>query len=318
MSASPERQIHATRGGSPASSHPADQVPREALLRLNRPALGRWLWAVTVDWSLIAGSMLLVARYSHPFSWFLALFVIGSRQHAISILGHEAVHRAVSRRRWLNDGLAQVACFWPVASDLEAYGKFHLGHHKHLNAPQDPEMEYRLLGAPGWDLPRTRRGVALRFVLDLCGLGAFEVLRILRFTAPRSMRAAVGPVAMWGLAAAAAVLSGKLWVFGLYFASFFTGFAAVWRFRCWLEHLGTDDTHRIALPRWQAFWLAPHNAWLHWEHHHWAGVPCFNLPKLRELATGTPIMTVPELLLSYERSTPVRSGEPSALAQSGF
>src|SRR6185369_6198964 len=96
---------------------PEGKVSRERLAELNRPALGRWLLALAFDWGLIAATMVAVhLLHHHPLAWAAALIVIGTRQHAISILGHEAVHRSVSRKRWLNDTLAQVACFWPMAS----------------------------------------------------------------------------------------------------------------------------------------------------------------------------------------------------------
>lgn len=295
-------------------------VPREVLAALSRPAPLRWGIAIALDWGVIAAALIAAHRIDHPVTWALALIVIGSRQHAISILGHDAVHRAITRRRAINDGLAQVLCFWPLASDLGSYADFHLGHHKHLNAALDPEMEYRRKGAPGWDLPCARRRVALRFVLDLCGLGALEVMRILSMTRPRKLVDAIGPVIWWIIAALIAWRTGTLWVLGVYIASFLTGFSAVWRWRCWIEHLGTDDTHRIWMPPWLALWLAPHNVWMHWEHHHWAGVPCWNLPRLRAHANGPAIQSVGELFLGYERSASFTSGTPtrsSRLAREG-
>jgi fatty acid desaturase len=309
-------QMDAVRGrledsaaGDAVSDH--RMVPREVLAALSRPAPARWGLAIAVDWGVIAAAMIAAHRIGHPVTWALALIVIGSRQHAISILGHDAVHRAITRRRAINDGLAQVLCFWPMMSNLGAYAEFHLGHHKHLNTALDPEMTYRHKGAPGWDLPCTRRRVALRFMLDLCGFGTLEMMRILSMTRPRSVAAAIGPALWWGVAALIAWRTGALWAIAVYAASFLTGFSAVWRWRCWIEHLGTDDTHRIAVPWWQALWMAPHNVWMHWEHHHWAGVPCWKLPRLRARAAGHAVQHVGELFLAYERSAPFLSGAPT-------
>ena len=49
------------------------------------------------------------------------------------------------------------------------------------------------------------------------------------------------------------------------------------RLRLWLEHQGTPETHRLHLNFWQAALLAPHNSWLHWEHHTWPTIPYHRL-----------------------------------------
>ena len=42
--------------------------------------------AMVIDWSLILGTIFCCIQYFHPITYFLALIVIGSRMHALTIL----------------------------------------------------------------------------------------------------------------------------------------------------------------------------------------------------------------------------------------
>ncbi|HEX5717824.1 MAG TPA: fatty acid desaturase [Thermoanaerobaculia bacterium] len=298
-----------------ASSHEpvrprAQSLPRDVFQKLLRLNPWRWCFALAVDWALVAMAIVAAGWIDRWYGYAGALLLIGRSQHAIVVLGHEGAHRVISRRRRLNDWLTQVFCFWPMGTDMHTYRDFHFPHHRHLNTPIDPEMKYREMGAPGWDVPRARWQVGLRFAADLAGLGALEMYRIFRFTQPRTWRAAAGPLALHGAVLLACGLAGAWWIPALWWGAGFTSFAAVWRFRCWMEHLGTEDTHRLHLTPLQAWLFAPRNIWLHWEHHHWPGVPYWNLPALRKLTPGEPVVRLGELFRYYERCARIASGAP--------
>ena len=75
-----------------------------------------------------------------------------------------------------------------------------------------------------------------------------------------------------------------------------TTFWAVFRLRVYMEHVGTDETHRVHLSLFQRALFAPHNIWIHWEHHTHPSVPYWALPEVRRHYTHVPILTYNELL----------------------
>jgi fatty acid desaturase len=286
-----------------------DALPLAALAELKRPSLARFVLAIASDWITMIAAFALARRIDHAAAYVVATWIIGTRQHAIGIMGHEGTHRLGSRTQWINDALTQGFCMWPLLSDMHTYAKFHLGHHRHLNMASDPEMKYRASGAPVWDLPRGRAKFALQLVADLMGLGALETLRTLRHTMPRTLRGAVGPAVLTIVFVATCVWTGQLWILAMWYGALFTGFTAVWRLRCWLEHMGSDDTHRVHVPFWAAWFFAPHGIWLHWEHHHFPGVPIHHLPTARALTLrAAPVISLGDLLRLFEGCKPVRSG----------
>jgi fatty acid desaturase len=284
---------------------------RAELARLATPRFSRFAAGLAADWAVIVALFVLVRRVDHWAAYALAVAILGTRQHALGILGHDGAHRLAARRRWINNPVTQLFTMWPLATDMNAYRHFHFPHHAFLNTPRDPEMYYRRLGDPEWDLPRTTAGIAWRFARDMVGLGAFEVLRVLYSVRPRRWREAAGPLLTFALAGAAAAVTGSLWIVGLWLAAMFTSFVAVWRLRCWLEHLGTDDTHRLWLPPWFAWIVAPHNVYMHWEHHKWPAIPYWNLPRARALDTTVPILSLGDLCRLFDRSQAIKSGTPT-------
>lgn len=291
------------------SKPPEHTIPKDIYVELSKRHPSRWLLALLSDWLVIILVFIIAHMINHLVAYALAVFIIGTRQHAIAILGHEGAHYTISKMKPLNEVLAQVLCFWPFALDMFAYQQFHVAHHRYLNTTADPEMTYRQMGAPEWDVPCSRTRIVTRFVIDLLGYGVFEVYRMLHFTMPKTLRAALGPVAVFILAAA--VWTGNIWIVVMWYAAIFTGFAGVWRLRCWMEHLAVEGTHRLHLSWWQAWLFAPHNIWLHWEHHHWAGIPYWSLPRLRAMTPSVPVMRLSALFKYYEQCEPITSGTPT-------
>jgi hypothetical protein len=142
-------------------------------------------------------------------------------------------------------------------------------------------------------------------------LGAGEAVRVLYAIRPRQWSEWIGPILVPALGIAVAAATGTLWIVALWFAALLTSFAAIWRLRCWIEHLGTDDTHRLSMPGWLAVLVAPHNVYMHWEHHKWPAVPYWNLPRARRLDSSVPVLDIWELFRYYGRCQPVKSGAPT-------
>ena len=81
----------------------------------------------------IAAAIALCSYFWHPALYLLAVMFIGSRQHALLILGHDASHYRYLRTRWQNDLFANLFLMWPTFASVEGFRKFHGTHHQYTN-----------------------------------------------------------------------------------------------------------------------------------------------------------------------------------------
>lgn len=238
--------------------------------------MSRWLFWVAVEWVII-GAALWAASWS---AWLLpvALLVIGSRQHALGVLGHEAVHRAIGGiPLHRSDRLGNVLCMWPILSDVAAYRDWHMPHHRHLGTELDPERSQIALYAQWYtDLTPWRRIRIL--VADCLGLHAAEPWSVLRtITGAWGPVRAIHALTLSGLIVA---LAGPVALLAYGF-SLFSAFWASMRWRIWHEHLGPDVTLDYTPTWWQRALFVPHYIWCHVEHHkpgQWH-LPCWDLSR---------------------------------------
>jgi len=226
------------------------------------------------EWTLIAAALWSVSW--SPWMLPLALIVIGSRQHALGVLGHESVHRAIGGvpLRW-SDRLGNALCMWPILSDVATYRRWHLAHHANLGTDRDPERAQRELFAQ-WYTNLTPARRALILAADSVGLHAAEPMSTLRVI--------MGPWTVWRWAHLAILASALIAVGGplglvAFFAALFSTFWASMRWRIWHEHLGPDVTLEYTASWWQRALCVPHYIWRHVDHHRagrWS-VPCWEL-----------------------------------------
>jgi fatty acid desaturase len=224
------------------------------------------------------------------------VFVIGNRQHALGILGHDGGHYLVSSNKKWNDILTCVFAFWPLIIDMKDYREFHFLHHRVVGSKEDPEWDFNKY----FTLPATKAKIWMTFLLDLTGIHLMDSIKIGRIVGPKNVKQAVIPVLY------VTAIMGLLLYFGFYqavlmwFAALGTSFVAVFKMRIWSEHIGADHTHRLRLNRWQSLLFAPHNTWYHWEHHEYPSVPCHQLPQISVLDLSRPAISFGSLLEFFE------------------
>jgi fatty acid desaturase len=256
----------------------------------------RYLLAYAGDFAIIGAAYAAAGLARHWLVYGLAALVLGTRQHAIGILGHDGSHGLISRNRNLNRVLTELGT-WPLLVNVhDGYKEWHMAHHRALGTPQDPELSsYRRLSAYHTPVPRLR--VLKLFMTDLSGLGLRELLMFVAEVRPRRLVNWLGPITWWVLAFGIAAWAHLLWVPLLWVASLLTAFWAVFRVRTFAEHVGEtagpgrEASHRYEVGRLGRFFFFPHNVWYHYEHHVYASVPFFNLPQLRTLLTTRPVHT---------------------------
>ena len=267
----------------------------------------RFLALVFSDWFVIAASLALARYINHPVGYWICVLIVGNRQHGIGVMLHDASHFTFSRNRRLNDLMGNLLAAWPLLVDVRTFRATHFAHHRSVGTPADTELIYRKQGAPDWDLPKTRKGIYLDTLKDLCGRNCINYLYLYRLVGPSTFRQMLPPLVFLAAIWSFVVYQGGLWIMAIWYSAMLTSFLACFRWRTWFEHLGFTGTHRVTLNWWQRLLIAPHGAHCHYEHHLWPGIPCWNLPRARSLDTSEKIITLSELFDAYEKVKPLPS-----------
>ena len=263
----------------------------------------KWLLPALVEWAVIV--LLFVAAYwiNSVWGWLVALVLLGSRQHALAILGHDGAHRLAARNKRLNDLATQLLCFWPLGVGLRAYRRFHFRHHRHVGTERDPELIHKNdWSKEQWSIPKTRLQIFTYFLGDLVGFGIPEMIKAIRLIGKASLWDWAGPFLWWGLAGTILCLSGCWLAVVVWFGALYSSFWGFFRLRIWTEHVGTTYVHRVRANWWQRLLIAPYNTWYHYEHHEHPSVPFWQLPKLRGKQDNT--VSIAELFKSYGLALP--------------
>ncbi len=284
------------------------RLDTSALRELGARALFPWLTDAATDWLVIAAALAMIQLWPHLYTVIAGTLIVGNRQHALAILGHDGTHYTLSRSVALNDFLTNLFCFWPLGLTVSGYRTLHYAHHKNAGMENDPELGHKRMRAPQWDLPATPWTV-LRYALkDLIGYSIADYSIIVRFSKPQRTREYL-PLAVFHIAAVSLLLALDGWpMAATWYYSLVTSFMMFFRLRLWLEHQGTNDTQRLSLTWWQAALLSPHNAWHHWEHHKYPTIPYHRLPQTRQRLDGPAILTLRDLVEAFASTDAIPSG----------
>jgi fatty acid desaturase len=227
-------------------------------------------------WTLIFGSMALFVWWPNPFTFLLAVMVIGGRQLGLAILMHDAAHGLLFANRRLNDWVGAWLCAFPVFTSLALYRPYHLKHHRFTQQPEDPDLG---LSAP---FPISRSSLRRKIVRDLTGQTAFQRRRE-QFRQGIGVREGlIANGVLWGLLAVA----GYWWLYPLlWLVPLATWYQLISRIRNIAEHAVVPDngdplrntrtTYATPLER---LFIAPYWVNYHLEHHLFLFVPCWRLP----------------------------------------
>lgn len=221
----------------------------------------------------------------------LAVLIIGSRQHGMAILMHDAAHGVLFNNRELNDFAGQYVLGAPYGGDMYAYRHYHLRHHKYTQSEDDPDIG---LSAK---FPVSKQSLRRKFIRDITGQ-TFLRIRLAQMS-PEKMEGLDGsdafqkgspwPTLIINVAMFAALANWGYWwaYFALWALPLMTWFFAVLRLRNIAEHaMTTNDDNVLTHARTtQANWIeriffAPYYVNYHVEHHAYMYVPCYNLPAL--------------------------------------
>jgi fatty acid desaturase len=284
-------------------------LPRELVLELTRRSAWRATGAVLADFAVIALAVAAaLAFWPNPLVIAVCVILIGTRQHALFIIAHDAAHYLLYEDRRLNDLVGRAAATVQGLS-MCTYRVIHRLHHNNLYGELDPDT------ALHGGYPRGRAYLVKKLLKDLTGFTAWKTYAYFLGGAPalnsatnvalrplddtseklrgeaRSDRNAV--IAFHAVLLVAFAWSGYLAQYlVLWILPLVTVVQAILRLRAIAEHGATTDfsspltaARTNLLPAWLEWLLFPHHVNYHIEHHLYASVPHYNLPRLhREMA----------------------------------
>jgi fatty acid desaturase len=287
----------------------ATKLPREVLQRLTRRSAWRASVAVLHDVAVIAVA-LAVALHSwpNPLVILVSILVIGTRQHALFVIAHDAAHYLLYERRWLND-LVGRACATVQGLSMCTYRVIHRLHHNNLYGELDPDT------ALHGGYPRGKWYLIRKLLKDLSGMTAWKTYAYFLGGAPAlntATNVAVRPLDDTSEKLRTEARRDRNLVIGSHLAALaafaWTGYLveylvlwvlplvtvvqAILRLRAIAEHGATTDfsspltaARTNTGPAWLEWLIFPHQVNYHIEHHLYASVPHYNLPALhREMA----------------------------------
>jgi fatty acid desaturase len=256
-------------------SKPSDYLTAEQRLAVGAKSDLVGALLVLHAWALIIGSMALFVWWPNPFTFLLAVMVIGTRQLGLAILMHDAAHGLLFENRKLNEWVGMWFCAHPVFTSLQLYRPYHLTHHRHTQQEQDPDLG---LSKP---FPITRKSLWRKVVRDLTGQTAFQRRRE-QFQRGIGVKGGlIANAILWALLA----LAGYWWLYPvLWLVPLATWYQLVSRIRNIAEHAVVPDNDdplrntRTTYANWiERLFIAPYWVNYHLDHHLFMFVPCWRL-----------------------------------------
>jgi fatty acid desaturase len=284
-------------------------LPTELIQQLSRVSAWRSAWSMMQELIVIAVLIAAALTWWNPWLVAACVFLIGTRQHALFVLAHESAHYRLFEQRWLNDFAGRL-CATLQGLSMRTYRVIHRLHHNNLYTELDPDT------ALHGGYPRGRAYLVRKLLKDLSGLTAWKTYAYFLGGAPalntqtnvavrplddtssklrdeartdRNSVIAFHAVALIGFGASGYLVEYLvLWILPLV-----TVVQAVLRLRAIAEHGATTDfsspltaARTNIVPGWLGWLIFPHHVNYHIEHHLYASVPQYNLPRLhRELAS---------------------------------
>lgn len=286
---------HDALGGVP------DRLPAAEIRELSIVEPARALTATALEWLGIAAAIGLWLAWSNPiFHAFLYPFLvvfIGARQHALTVLCHDASHFRYLRGRGWNDAIADLLLAWPVFISVRGFRKFHGDHHRFFAGAKDGNRvlwkthDAQGNSLPEWVYPKTRRELAVLLIRRSALLtGLRWILRGLigLFVVREPIAVKLARLGFYLGVALVLTFAGGWWAFTLlWIVPLCTWHVTIQYIRLIAEHSAvlSDDPDfqgtRTTLPtRLEALLILPRNVGFHLEHHWYPSVPHYRLPEL--------------------------------------
>ena len=288
----------------------SDYLTREERKQLMQKNDWKAAYEVLFTWSLITFAFALVYFYTNIFTIIIALFILGGRQLACSVIMHDTGHKAMFTNSKVNDFVGKWLASYPIMQDMLKYRPYHNIHHLHNGTTEDPDLSL----TKGY--PTSIISMCRKIARDLSGATGIKShigiiymhLHYLRYNLAGKAERIIQKDRSWkeffivayknlsGPIIANLILYSILWVLGagwlylLWIGALFTTYNFSIRIRAIAEHSIVEDTTdqlrntRTTYANWlERLLFAPHYVNYHLEHHMLMSVPSYNLPRMHQL-----------------------------------
>lgn len=263
----------------------------------------KFLLYLYLDWAIIIGAIYLHQIYHYIYIYLFSVIIIATRQQALGVLSHDIVHYRFLNNRKLADLIGNIFMTWPLFFTIPGYRSMHLRHHSKVNTKEDPDW-IRRKGKTDWLYPMTTKKLYIMLFMDISGFNLYQ--NIQKIFLPKSDKKLKDDfinagksyyysMALFYIFSVLIITYFHAWsIFFMYWViPYFTFFKLIKRLRAVGEHFGIPQENIKEITRtticnpFEEFLFAQHQINYHIEHHRWAGVPFYNLPKLHEFLKGS-------------------------------
>lgn len=276
------------------------RLDNSTIVDLSALTQSKSLLQVVLQWTYVLISILTynfaITETRNPWVYvpiyLLTVVCIGSRQHAMGILLHEAVHYRICNNKTINNFIGEWLLAWPLSSSLYGYRQQHFAHHRSVGDANDPDFA-RVQNVEKYAFPKTKSQILVILGKYAFGYYSFydgrEAMQQLVVGIPMGLQ-------LKRLAAYAALISASIyWNFWLGLILFWlipsmTMLLLVMYIRLIAEHGVLPKGHSVfARSRhvdpafWEKILIAPLGVNYHLDHHLYPAVPFYKLPKLHEI-----------------------------------
>ena len=262
----------------------SDALTKDELRDLRRKSDVRALASFVFTWGLIAGAFAMAIIWTNPLTILAGIGIVGGRQMDLGVINHDCAHHAFFKSPKVDEFVGHYLVGAPMNISLPAYRAYHLKHHKYAGTPNDPDIVFLN------DYPISKESMRRKFMRDFTGrTGVRDTLRKIRnFKLQRNWPWLTFHILLLGTLTAV----GAPWAYLMWWAAELFVYPAIVRLRQIGEHGTAKDrtqldprlnTGTTVAPLWQRVLIAPNDVNYHLEHHMFASIPPYNLPKLHRL-----------------------------------
>ena len=295
-------------------------LPKEVVARLTRRSPWRATAAVLHDVVVLALAISAgLYFWPNPLVLVICIVVIGTRQHALFVIAHDAAHYLLYDNRLLNDVVGRT-CAMLQGLSMCTYRVIHRMHHNNLYGELDPDT------ALHGGYPRGRAYLVKKLLKDLSGLTAWKTYAYFLGGAPalntstnvalRPLDDTSGKLRQEALQDRNMVIAFHVLLLGVFaWSGYLVQYLVLWvlplvtvvmailRLRAIAEHGATTDftspltaARTNLAPAWLEWLIFPHQVNYHIEHHLYASVPHYNLPALHREMRANRILEQAEVM----------------------
>lgn len=154
-------------------------LSREDLDKLKKVSTVRGILTLVMIWISIFFLIYAAIVVNNVFFSLLCIVLIASRQLALALFQHEAIHGLVSGNKFLNDTVSELFCCLPLNLSLSTRRTGHLTHHGYAGVVGvDPEYKfYRKFGS--WWYGLTKKKFCIDIIKSLSPVHNFMTLMLL-------------------------------------------------------------------------------------------------------------------------------------------